>query len=177
MADDQRRRMRGEVFPIRGRRCPRPGARSPAPPRIWGPTVRWGGQGGGAGHQSRGRGRGHGFAAWPPPTSCLAEYASVTARRMPGVTDQDLRRSEALLGKHRRLADVIRAVVAGPPPKARRCSRGRGEHLARPWRGAGGRVVGWMIRYVILPPVYTVVRYRTSRRIFFLFYKTYPSSI
>ncbi len=140
MADDQRRRMRGEVFPIRGRRCPRPGARSPAPPGTRRPTVRWGRQGGGAGQRSRGRGRGRGFAARPPPPSCLAEYASVTAGRTPGVTDQHLRRSEAWLGKRRRLAGVIRAVVAGPPPKTHRRGRGRREHLARPWRGAGGRI-------------------------------------
>ena len=30
-------------------------------------------------------------------------------------------------------------------PAAHRRGRGRGEHLARPWRGAGGRVVGWMM--------------------------------
>ncbi len=80
-----------------------------------------------------------------PPPSCLAEYTSVTAGQTPGVTDQDLRRSEAWLGKRRRPAGVIRAVVAGPLPKAHRRDRGRREHLARPWRGAGGRVVGWMI--------------------------------
>ena len=145
MADDQRHRMRGEVFPIRGRRRLRPGARSPAPPGIWRPTVRWGHQGGGVGQRSRGRGRGRGFAARPPPPSCLAEYASVTAGRTPGVTDQDLHRSEAWLGKCRRPAGVIMAVVTGPLPKAHRHSCGRGEHIARPWRGAGGRVVGWMM--------------------------------
>ncbi len=116
---------------IRGRRRPRPGARSPAPPGTWRPIVRWDRQGGGAGQRSRGRGRGRGFAARPPPPSCLAEYASVTAGGTSGVTDQDLRRSEAWLGKRRRLAGVIRAVVAGPPPKAHRRGRGRGEHLAR----------------------------------------------
>ncbi len=81
----------------------------------------------------------------PPPTSCLAEYASITAGRTPEVTDQDLRQSEAWLGECRRLAGVIRAVIAGLPPKAHRRGRGRGEHLSRPWRGAGGRVVGWMM--------------------------------
>jgi hypothetical protein len=145
MADDQRRRMRGEVFPIQGRRCPRPGARSPAPPRIWRPTVRWGRQGAGAGQQSWGQGQGCRFAARLPPTLCLAEYASVTADRMPGVTDQDLHRSEAWLGKCRRLAGVIRAVVAGLQLKAHRRGHGWGEHLARPWHGSGGRVVGWMM--------------------------------
>ncbi len=82
--------------------------------------------------------------AQPPLPSCLAEYASVTAGRTPGVTDQDLPQSEAWLGKHQHLAGVIRAVVAGPLRQAHCCSRGRGEHLARPWRGAGGHVVGWM---------------------------------
>jgi hypothetical protein len=58
--------------------------------------------------------------------------------------DQDLRWSEAWLGKCQRLASVIR-VVAGLPPQAHRCSRGWGGHLARPWHGAGGGVVGWMM--------------------------------
>ncbi len=70
---------------------------------------------------------------------------SVTAGRTPGVTDQDLRRSEAWLIKCRRLAGVIRAVVAGLLLQAHCCGHGRGEHLARPRRGAGGRVVGWMM--------------------------------
>jgi hypothetical protein len=70
-----------------------------------------------------------------------AEYASVTAGRMPGVTDQDLRRSEAWLGNHRRLAGVIRAVVASPPLQGHPRGRGRGGHLARPRRGAEGRMV------------------------------------
>jgi hypothetical protein len=149
MADDQCRRMRGEVFPIRGRRLPRPGARLPAPPRTWQPTVRWGRQEGDAGQRSWGRGQGRGFAARPLPTLCLAEYASITAGQTPGVMEQDLRRSEAWLGKCRQLAGVIRAVVAGPPPKAHRRSCGQGEHLARPWRGAGGRVVGDVNKYVM----------------------------
>jgi hypothetical protein len=80
--------------------------------------MRWSCQGDGAGQQSWGRRWGCWFAARPPPPSCLAEYASVTIDRMLGVTDQDLHRSEASLGKHRCLADVIRAVVAGPPPQA-----------------------------------------------------------
>jgi hypothetical protein len=145
MANDQRRRMRGEVFPIRGRRRPRPGARLPAPSGTWRPAVRWGHQRGGAEQRRQGWKWGRGFAARPPPPSCLAEYASVTTGWMPGVTDQDLRRSEAWLGKCRRLAGMIRAVVNGPPPKANRRGRGRGKHLARPWHGAGGHVVGWMM--------------------------------
>jgi hypothetical protein len=60
---------------------------------------------------------------------------------MLGVSDQDLRRLEAWLGNHRRLAGVIRAVIAGPPPQAHCHGRGWGEHLARPRRGAMGRVV------------------------------------
>jgi hypothetical protein len=71
----------------------------------------------------------------PPLTSSLAEYASITAGRTPGVTDQDLRRSETWLGKRRQLAGMIRAVVAGPLPKAHHCGRGWGEHVARPWPG------------------------------------------
>ncbi len=145
MADDQRRRMWGKVFPIRGRRCPNPRAHLPAPPRTWRPTVWWGCQEGAARQLSWGRGRGHGFAAWPPPPSCLAEYASVTAGRTTGVTDQDLHRSKAWLGKRRRLTGVIRAVVAGLPPQAHRRGHGRGEHLARPRPGAGRRMVGWMM--------------------------------
>jgi hypothetical protein len=147
MADDQRRWMWGEVFPIQGHRRPHLGARSPVPPGTWRPTVRWGRQGGGAGQRSWGRGwgQGRGFAARPPLPSYLVEYASVTAGWMPGVADQDLHRSEAWLGKYRRLMGVIRAVVAGPPPKAHCRGRGQGEHLARPWRGAGGCVMGWMM--------------------------------
>jgi hypothetical protein len=34
------------------------------------------------------------------PPSCQVEYASVTAGRMLGDTDQDLRWSEAWLGNH-----------------------------------------------------------------------------
>jgi hypothetical protein len=125
----------GAVVPVRGRahrRCPGPGG----PPCGWvdkgaAPSS---GVGGGDGDA--------GFVVWPPPPLCRAEYASVTAGRTPGFTDQDLRRLEAWLGNHRRLAGVIRAVVAGPPPQAHRRGRGRGEYLARPWRGAGGRVGG-----------------------------------
>ncbi len=145
MADDQRRQVWGKGFTIRGHRHPCSGACLPALPGIWRPTVRWGHQGGGARQRSWGRGRGRRFAARPPPKSCLAKYARVTAVQTPGVTDQDLRRSEAWLGNCRRLAGMIRAVVAGPLPKAHRRGHGWREHLARPWRGAGGRVVGWMM--------------------------------
>ncbi len=99
-----------------------------------------------------GGGRGVGFAVRPPLPLCLAEYASVTAGQMPGDTDQDLHRSEALLGKCPCLSGVIRAVIAGPPLQAHHRGRGRGEHLARPRCGARGHVVGWMMdvsRYVM----------------------------
>jgi hypothetical protein len=42
--------------------------------------------------------------------------------------DQDLRRSEAWLGNCRRLAGVIRAVVAGLLPQAHHRSRGQLSH-------------------------------------------------
>jgi hypothetical protein len=51
---------------------------------------------------------------------------------------QDLRWSEAWLGKCWRLAGVIRAVVTNPPPKAHCHGHGQGGHIARPWHGAGG---------------------------------------
>jgi hypothetical protein len=172
MVDDQRLQMWGKVFPIRGRRRPRPGARSPAPPGTWRPTKRWGCQGGGAGQRSWGRGQGCEFAARPPPPSCLAKYASVTTGRTPGVTDQDLRRSEAWLGKRRRLAGVIRAVVAGLPPKAHCRGRGWGELLARPWRGAGGRVAGWMMGleliYLTINALHAVLGQKMRREQVFL---------
>jgi hypothetical protein len=134
MADDRRHRMRGEVLPVQGRaRRRHPG---PCGPPCGGIT-----KGAAPGSGVGGGGGGAGFAARPPPPSCRAENASVTAGRTPGVTDQDLRRSEAWLGNRRRLAGVIRAVVAGPPPQTHRRGRGRGEHLARPRRGDGGRVV------------------------------------
>jgi hypothetical protein len=113
MANDQRRWMRGKVFPIQGCCCPRPGVHLPALPGTWRPTVRWDCQGGGAGQRSQGRGRGRGFTAWSPPPSCLVEYASVTAGRTPGVTDQDLRQSEAWLSKCRCLAGMIRYYLQG----------------------------------------------------------------
>ena len=74
------------------------------------------------------------------PPSCQVEYASVTAGRMLGDTDQDLRWSEAWLGNCRRLARMIMAVIAGLLPQAHHC-HGRGEHLARPRHAAGGRMV------------------------------------
>ncbi len=141
MANDQRHWMRGKVFPVRGRRHPRPGARSLAPPGTWRPTVQWGCQGGRARHWSGGQDGVADFSEQPPQPLCRVEYASVIVGRMPAVLDQDLRRSEAWLGNHRGLLGAIRAVVASPPPQAHRCSHGRGEHLARPRRGARGRVL------------------------------------
>jgi hypothetical protein len=130
----------GAIVPVRGRaRRRRPGPGGPPCGGVAKGAAPGSGVGGGGGD------RGTGFAARPPLPLCLAEYASVTAGRMPGVTDQDLRRSEAWLGKRRSLVGVIRAVVAGPPPKAHRRGHGRGEHCARPRHGAGGRVVGWMM--------------------------------
>ncbi len=133
--------------PDAGRSLPRPGARPPAPPGTLRPNVRWGRKGGGTGQLSRGRGQGQG-QGWGRGFRCAAAAtivpggsASVTAGRTPEVTDQDLRRSEAWLGNRRRLAGVIRAAVAGPLPQAHRRGRDRGEHLARPRHGAGGRVV------------------------------------
>ncbi len=126
----------GACVPVRGRaRRRRPGPGGPPCGGVARGAAPGSGVGGGGG------GGGAGFAARPPPQLCRAEYASVTAGRTPGVTDQDLRRSEAWLGNRRRLAGVIRAVVAGPPPQAHRRSRGRGGHLARPRRGAWGRMV------------------------------------
>jgi hypothetical protein len=125
---------RGAVVPVQGHTC----RRRPGP---GGPPC--GGVAKGATPSSKvGGGSGDaGFGAWPLPPSCRAEYASVTAGQMPGVTDQDLRQSEAWLGNHRRLAGVIRAIVAGLPPQAHHRGRGRGEHLARLRCGTGGCVV------------------------------------
>jgi hypothetical protein len=140
MADDQHRQMRGEVSPSGGAIVP---VRRPGP---GGPPCGGVAKEAAPGSKGGGSGGGVGFATRPPPPSCVVEYASVPAGRTPGVMDQDLHRSEAWLDKRRCLMGVIRAVVAGPPPQAYRRGRGQGEHLARPLRGAGGRVVGWMIR-------------------------------
>ncbi len=99
----------GAVVRIRGRalrRCPEPG----------GPPCVEVAKGAAPGSGVRGGGGGAGFAARLLPPLCLAEYASVTAGWTPGVTDQDLRQSEAWLGNRRRLAGVIRALVASPLP-------------------------------------------------------------
>jgi hypothetical protein len=144
MANDQRRRMQGKVFPIHGRRCPRLRVRLPVLPGTRQPSCGGVAKGAAPGSRVKGRGRGAGFLAWPLPPSCLAEYTSVTACRMPGVMEQDLRWSEAWLGKCQHLSGVIRAVVAGQPPQAHCRGRGWGEHLAKPQRGAGRRVVGWI---------------------------------
>jgi hypothetical protein len=78
------------------------------------------------GNRVRDGGGGVGFMAWPPPLSCWAENASVTAGQTPGVMDQDLRRLEAWLGNRRRLAGAIKAVVTGPLPQAHCCGHGLG---------------------------------------------------
>ncbi len=150
MADDRRHRMRGEVFPVRGRaRRRRPGPCGAPCGGIAKRAAPGSGVGGGGG--------GAGFAARPPPPSCRVEYATVTAGRTPGVTGQNLRRSEAWLGNRRRLAGVIRAVVAGLPPQTHRRGRGGGEHLARPRRGAGGRVVQRPLEESVVGAVVLVV--------------------
>jgi hypothetical protein len=141
MANDQYHQMRGKVFPVWGRRSPHPALRSPVPPGTWGPTVQWGCQGVVPGSRVGGGVGDADLAARPLPQLCRAEYASVTAGRMPGVTDQDLRRLEAWLGNHRHHMGIIRAVVAGPPLQAHRCGCGRGGHLARPRHGTRGRMV------------------------------------
>jgi hypothetical protein len=71
-------------------------------PRGWHQTAELGA---GAGAQ------GAGFVARPPPPSCRAEYASVTAGRTLGVRDQDLRWLEAWLGKYRSLAGVMARLL------------------------------------------------------------------
>jgi hypothetical protein len=89
----------------------------PAPPRTLRSNMRWGCNTGGARQLSRGRGRGwgrgHRFRGAAAAAIVLGVIASVTAGWMLGVTDQDLRQSEAWLGNRRRLAGVIRAAVAG----------------------------------------------------------------
>ncbi len=125
---------RGAIIPVQWRaRWRRPGPGGPP----------CGGVARGAALISRveGGGAGAGFAARLPPPSYRAEYASVTTGRTPGVTDHNLRWSEAWLGNRRHLPGVIRAVVAGPLPQAHCCGHGRGGHLARPRRGAGGCMV------------------------------------
>ncbi len=89
----------GAVVPVRGHACwcsPGPG----------GPLCGGVARGVAPGSKVGGRGGGAGVTAQPPPPSCWAEYVSVTTGRMPGDTDQDLRRSETWLGNHRRLAGV-----------------------------------------------------------------------
>jgi hypothetical protein len=126
----------GAVISFRGRSCQR--RAGPGGPPCGGVAKE-------AVPGSRVGGRGE---ARPPPQSCRAEYASVATGRAPGVTDQNLHRSEAWLGNIRHLAGMIRAVVAGPPPQAHHCGCGQGEHLARPWCGAGGCVVQQLHRGV-----------------------------
>ncbi len=88
-------RYRAKSSPSRGAVVPIRGSHLPVPPGTWRPTVWWGCQGGGTGQRSQGWGQGRGFAAWPPPSLCLAEYTSITSGQTPGVMDQDLHRSEA----------------------------------------------------------------------------------
>jgi hypothetical protein len=90
----------GAFVPIHGRACRR--HLGPGSPPCGGVA-----RGAVPGSGVRGEGGGAGFAAQLLPKSCRAEYASVTASRTPGVTDQDMRRSEAWLGNRQCLAGVI----------------------------------------------------------------------
>jgi hypothetical protein len=132
MADDQRRRMRGKVFPIQGRFHPRPGARLLAPPGSWRPTVRWVCQGGSAGQQNQGRVRGRGF------------YSAAVAAIVSGGKHQRHRRLDA---EGHGSGPVPVRGMARQPPAPRGCDKGchcrpppadpllcRGELLARPQR-------------------------------------------
>jgi hypothetical protein len=128
----------GAVVPVRGRACQcHPGPGSPPCGGVTKGVAPGSGVGGGGGGAGSRRGH-HRHRAWRN----MPESPTASA-------DQDLCWSEAWLGKCRQLAGVIRAVVSGLPPKAHRCGRGGGEHLARPWRGTGGRVVGDMSRCVM----------------------------
>ncbi len=98
--------------PDAGRSLSRLGERLPAPPKTLRPDVRWGCKGGGTRQLSRGQGRGHGFCGAAAAAIVPGGSASVTTSRTLGVTDQDLRQSEAWLGNRRHLAGMIRAVVA-----------------------------------------------------------------
>ncbi len=109
----------GAVVPVRGGACRRH-------PGLGGPPCGGIARGAVPGSGVRDGGGGTGFEARPPPPSCRAENASVTAGQMPGVIDQDLRRSEVWLGNRRCLMGAIRAVVAGLPPQAHCHSHGRG---------------------------------------------------
>jgi hypothetical protein len=102
--------------------------------------------GGGVG----GGGGGAGFAAPPPLPSCRAEYAHVIAGRTPGVTVQDLRRSEAWLGNRRRLVGVMAGLSL--PAHCRRpvvavLARGStslGHGVAPRGARCADRLEGWM---------------------------------
>ncbi len=113
----------------RAKSSPSGGAVIPACRRRPGPSgPPYGGVARGAAPGSRvgGGDGGMGFAVRPPLPSCRVKYASVVTSQTLGVTDQYLRLSEAWLGNRRCFVGVIRAVVAGPPPQAHRCSWGRG---------------------------------------------------
>jgi hypothetical protein len=138
MANDQCHWMQGEVFPIQGRRCPRPGARTPVPPGTWQPTLQWGHQGGNAGQQSWGQGRGWGLcgaAAAAIVLGGICQHHHWLDAGSHGLGPAPVR------GIARRIEGVIRAVIASPPPQAHRRGPGRGEHLARPQCGAWHRGV------------------------------------
>jgi hypothetical protein len=123
--DDRHCRMRDKVFPIRGRQRPHPGARSPAPPGTWRPTVLWGHQGGSAGKWSRGQGRGHVFQgaaaiAVVPGRICQRHRRLNAGSRGPGPAPvRGVDRQPPLPCGHDGWA-----VVAGPPPQASCWGRG-----------------------------------------------------
>jgi hypothetical protein len=99
------------MLPDAGHRCPCLGAPSPAPPGTWWPAARWGCWGATVpGDRVGGRagGKGTGFALLLPLLMpCRVEYTCVTVGWTPGVTDQDLRRSEVWLGNRQRLASAM----------------------------------------------------------------------
>jgi hypothetical protein len=137
MADDQpagcgakSSQFGGAVVPVRD---PEPGG-LPCSGVVKGAAPGSGVGGGGGGGGAR-------IAVQPLLPLFRAESASVTPGRMPGVTDQDLCQLEAWLGNRRHLAGVMRNVITGLPPQAHCHGHGRGEHLARPRRGARGCIV------------------------------------
>ncbi len=100
----------GAIVPVQGHaRQRRPGPGGPPCCGVAKGAEPGSGVGGGGG--------GAGFEARPPPSSCRAEYASVTAGRTPGVANQDLRWLEAWLGNRRRLMGVMARLLL----PARRC--------------------------------------------------------
>jgi hypothetical protein len=127
MADDQHRWMRNKVFPIRGRRRPCLGVCSPALPGTWRPTVRQGRQGCGSRQHSRGRGQGQGRGR--ERGFCGADTAAIVQGR---------------IRQRHHLPDAGSHGPGPAPVGGMACQPSRlwpGGHLARPQRGARGRMV------------------------------------